>query len=247
MKLLDKLVLKDLVPQFFIGVGMFASLYFALGPLLAASRFISDGFSVPLVAKYMAFSILPILGLTFPMGILLAVLLGYGRLSGDSETVALFAGGIPFLRVAVPAAVLGLIVSVVGYIVNDPLASYANRQILDMKESAFHQVGESNKPFDLTIPFPGNENATQATLHIEEGFSLSARTMRNVTIVVYDANRQPSKIIHARSAHPLNNDIKSPAYTLQDVDINGCGDNLFHAHLPVMSTQDLKIEALAKP
>ena len=244
MKLLDKLVLKDLVPQFFIGIGMFSSLYFALGPLLAASRFISAGFPVGLVIKYMALNILPILGLTFPMGILLAVLLGYGRLSSDSETVALFAGGIPFLRVAVPAAVLGLVVSGVGYVINDPLAAYANSQILDMKENIFHQQGSSNQPFDVRIP--GKNDILQAQIHVEGGLNLSTRTMRDVTITVCDANGQPTTFYHAQSAHPLNNDLQSPEYQLQNVDVNGLGGNLFHAHLPVLSTRELKIAALTK-
>lgn len=247
MKLLDKLVLKDLVPQFFIGVGMFASLYFALGPLLTASRFLSQGFPPALIVKYMALNILPILGLTFPMGMLLAVLLGYGRLSADSETVALFAGGIPFLRVAFPAAALGLIVSGAGYVINDPLASYANDQILRMKENIFHQAGASTKSFDRAVY---DKDALQATIHVEGGLDAAAGVLRNVTIILYDAKGHPAQTYYAQSAHPLNNDLSSKEWALEDVNINTLSNspNALPAHIyaQVLNTKDIHIEALTK-
>lgn len=247
MKLLDKLVLKDLVPQFFIGVAMFASLYFALGPLLAASRFLSQGFPPALIVKYMALNILPILGLTFPMGMLLAVLLGYGRLSADSETVALFAGGIPFLRVAVPAAVLGLAVSGAGYVINDPVAAYANHEILGLKENIFKQPGAASKSFDRAIY---SKNALQATIHVEGGLDASAGALREVTIVLYDAGGRPSQTLYAPSAHPLNNDLSSKEWQLDDVNVNSLSNDLntlpsrlYSRHL---STNKIQVEALAK-
>ena len=62
------------------------------------------------------------------MGMLLAALLGFDRLSRDSEAVALFAGGISFRRMMVPVIALGLVVSLVGYLFNDQIASYALRR-----------------------------------------------------------------------------------------------------------------------
>ncbi len=49
MKLLDKLVLKDLIPMFGVGIGMFSSLWFAGGPILEASKYLSQGFAVMIV------------------------------------------------------------------------------------------------------------------------------------------------------------------------------------------------------
>ena len=98
MKLLDKLVLKDLIPLFAIGVALFTGIWFAADPVIVASRYLSEGVPLPLVLHVVGMYLPPILALTLPMGMLLAVLLGFGRLSGDSEAVAIFAGGIPFAR-----------------------------------------------------------------------------------------------------------------------------------------------------
>src|SRR6266436_5889513 len=52
---------------------------------------------------------------TLPMSVLLGSLLAFGRLSGDSEHVALYAGGISFYRVVRPVAWIGLAVSIIAF------------------------------------------------------------------------------------------------------------------------------------
>ena len=49
---------------------------------------------------------------TLPMSMLLACLLGFGRLSGDSEHIALYAGGISFFRMVRPVAWMGIVISI---------------------------------------------------------------------------------------------------------------------------------------
>ena len=242
MKLLDRLILKDLVPNLLIGISMFTSLYFALGPLLAASRFLSNGIPFEFIVKFVLLNTVSILGQTFPMGMLLAVLLGFGRLSGDSETVALFAGGIPFLRIAAPAAVLGLLVSGVGYVINDPVASYADNQIVNMRQQALHQQLDTDKPFDL--PDMRSNDQLQATVHIEKGFDLQKKVMREVTITLYDAGGSPATVFHAQSAHPLNNDPASKEWQLDDVTVNHLGETPSSGHFSTMRSSQMQTSAL---
>ena len=49
--------------------------------------------------------------LTFPLATLMAILIVFGRLSGDSELVAMHAGGVGFRRLVIPIVVFGLLVS----------------------------------------------------------------------------------------------------------------------------------------
>ena len=217
MKLLDQLVLKDLVPNLLIGIGMFSSLFIALGPSITTSRLLSDGLPLALILKFFLYNTISYLGLTFPMGMLLSVLLGFGRLSADSETVALFAGGIPFLRAAAPAAALGLLVSGAAYVVNDPLASYADHQIVDMKRAGLHQLA-TVKPYDLPPRYVNG--SLQATAHIEKGFDLRTGTLRQVTITIYDASSgQVSTVFYAQKARPLTADPETTEYQLDDVEV----------------------------
>ena len=134
MKLVDRLVLKDLDPFFAIGVALFTGIWFAADPVIVASRYLSEGVPLALVLHVVVIYLPPILALTLPMGMLLAVLQGFGRLSGDSESVAVFAAGIPFARVAAPAAVMGLVASGLGFFISNNLAAAANQEKVNLQE-----------------------------------------------------------------------------------------------------------------
>jgi lipopolysaccharide export system permease protein len=247
VKLLDRLVLKDLVPQLLIGIGMFLALFVVVGPLGGASRFLSNGIPFSFILRFVLLNTVSFLGYTFPMGMLLSVLLGFGRLSGDSETVALFAGGIPFIRVAVPAAFLGLLVSGVGYIVNDPIASYADKQLVDLRQSALHQQLDTDKPYDLP-PIYTSDGHLQSTVHVEKGIDLKNRTLREVTIVFYNAAERPAMVIYARNAQPFGGDLdgalKNYTWQLNDVDITTLGQNAQFDHLPTLNSRKIGHSAL---
>ena len=64
-----------------------------------------------LLDRYMLFlcTIPPGLGFTFPIGVLVGVLIGLGRLSADSEIVALHASGISLRRLLVPIGIVALV------------------------------------------------------------------------------------------------------------------------------------------
>lgn len=53
---------------------------------------------------------------TFPMSVLFATLLAYGRLSGDLEITALQASGVSVLRIVVPTLLLSVVVSVITFL-----------------------------------------------------------------------------------------------------------------------------------
>ncbi len=74
-----------------------------------------------------------VLVLTIPMAILLGVLVGVGRLSTDSEVVALRASGVSYWRLLSPALTLGLIGCLVGMYVTlevEPRANYTRLQVM---------------------------------------------------------------------------------------------------------------------
>ena len=102
MRLLDRLILLDLVPKMLMGVGLFSTLFFALGPLIAATRFLKTGISRLVVLEFMGWDFAGFVSFTLPLAVLVAALLGFERLSRDSEAVALFAGGISFGRMMLP-------------------------------------------------------------------------------------------------------------------------------------------------
>lgn len=100
---------------------------------------IVHGVEWPMLAEivmYICISLLPIL---FPMSLLFSVLITYGRLSQDSEIIAMKASGLSLKTIATPALILALIVSIVSGQTSFELAPWGNRQF----EVLFTKLGNT--------------------------------------------------------------------------------------------------------
>ncbi|MEI6916646.1 MAG: LptF/LptG family permease [Armatimonadota bacterium] len=74
--------------------------------------------------------------MTLPMSVLLSVLLGFSRLSSDSEMVALWAGGIGLWRLMRPVITLAMCVTMFSFALNEWAVPAANRRISDIRSKA---------------------------------------------------------------------------------------------------------------
>ena len=106
----DRYVAREVLAPFGMGVAL---LTFALvtGKLLKLTDMVvNHGVSVGEVIGLVAFIMPGFLELTFPMAVLLGVLLGFGRMSGDREMIAARACGVSLYRIAVPVMMVALVV-----------------------------------------------------------------------------------------------------------------------------------------
>ncbi len=214
VKLLDRLILQDLVPRLLMYIALFSTLFLTFGPVIAASRFAAKGIPWWVIARFIGWDFTGFVSYTFPLGMLAATLLGFERLSRESEAVALYAGGISFRRIMAPVIALGLAVSFVSYLFNDRIAPYANRQVADFNNSRQDIIGETSKPFDVANRKDGK---LQTTVHIERGFDAQAKVLRQVTITYYQEDGRPNIVIYATRAKSLGSGLKE--WTLYDTQI----------------------------
>ena len=91
------------------------------------------------------------------------------------------------------------------------MSSYANQRVADIKDHYEKYLGESNKPFD----FASNTNGNLVTVHIEHGYDVQAKAMRQVTIVEYGQDGKPNMLIYADRAQAHGTDFRS--WTLHGV------------------------------
>ncbi len=111
--ILDRYVAREVLAPFGMGVAL---LTFALvtGKLLKLTDMVvNHGVSIGEVIGLVAFIMPAFLELTFPMAVLLGVLLGFGRMSGDREMIAARACGVSLYRLAVPVMMVALVVYLV--------------------------------------------------------------------------------------------------------------------------------------
>ena len=113
MRLLDKYILKAFVGPFLFGVFAFTSIFIGTGTLFRIAQYITEyGAPLLLVMKAFFLAMPSIILLTFPMSVLLGSLMAFSRLSSTSEIVVMRAGGLSFLRLAMPVYILALLISI---------------------------------------------------------------------------------------------------------------------------------------
>lgn len=112
LRILDKYVLRELLYPFVFGIAAFSSIFIASTMLFKLTQYITKyGASLDTVARMFMYNLPEVINYTFPMSMLLAALMAFGKLSGSSEIVAMKSGGISFYRIVAPVVVVGFIVS----------------------------------------------------------------------------------------------------------------------------------------
>jgi len=178
MKLVYRLVFAELIGPFVFGVLAFTSVMFAGTYMLKITGWITSGDMSVMTALKLAALLLPaVIPFTLPMSTLLAVLLGIGRLSSDSEIVALFAGGISLFRLAVPVLTLGVVVSAGSIALNETLVPWAH----DTYETTLAVVLKQVTPAEQA--FSADDDSLNLHIVVKGGMDPDKGVLRNVTII----------------------------------------------------------------
>jgi lipopolysaccharide export system permease protein len=134
MRILDRYVVTETLGPFLFGSATFMLLFISADALFRVARLmVEEQASFFQAMEYLFLNLPNIVVLTFPMAVLLACLLAFGRLSGDSEIVAMKAGGISFYRIAAPGLVLAFLIFIFALLINElivPEANYRARNML---------------------------------------------------------------------------------------------------------------------
>jgi lipopolysaccharide export system permease protein len=118
---LRRYFLREVTVPFLFGIGVFTFILLVARMLKLVELVVNRGVPVVEIGKLFAYILPTFLEVTVPMALLLAVLLAVGRLSADSEIVALRTSGISLYQMMVPITIFTLAV----YGLNMFLAIYA--------------------------------------------------------------------------------------------------------------------------
>lgn len=110
---IDRYILTEILGPFLGGVVFFSFIFLMFQALRLADFFIIHGVAAPVIGKMISLMILSFLPISVPVAFLIGVLAGFGRLSADSELVAMKAHGFSIWRLSVPVAALGTVVALV--------------------------------------------------------------------------------------------------------------------------------------
>jgi lipopolysaccharide export system permease protein len=136
LRLLDRYLIREIIPYVLLGLMLLTAIIFAQEAsrfselLVVASR---NGLPMDTLSRVMSALVPGILVFTLPISLLIGTLVGLGRLSGDSEIVALGASGTSRLRILAPVVFLSLIVATVMLYITFNLLPKSIRNLTDLK------------------------------------------------------------------------------------------------------------------
>src|SRR5579859_6673837 len=153
--IIDRYIVGEIVAPFALGVAL---LTFALvtGKLLKLTEMVvNHGVGLGQVMSLIGYIMPAFLELTFPMAVLLGVLMGFGRMSGDRELIAARACGISLYRLAVPvlgfAVVMWAISSWLAFSVRPWANSHLSQRLFQLTQTQ-SAAGLKDKVFNRNFP-----------------------------------------------------------------------------------------------
>ena len=127
-KALDRFIFGELIGPFFFGLMAFTIIMVAGGLLFRiADLIIKNGVSLGIVVRLFLYYLPKMAATAIPMSCLLAALLGFNKLSANSELVALKSSGISFTRIIKPVIIMAFFVSIGAFFVNETLVPVSER------------------------------------------------------------------------------------------------------------------------
>ena len=204
MNKITKYIIQETIGPFLAGI-LFFTFVFVIQLLPELIRLIVNN-GAPLLMSLETFVyMLPFnIGITIPMSILMASIIGYGRLSSDNEIIVMRALGFPHMRIYMPIIILGVITFLFSLFFNNVIMS------------------ESNYRYRALISYMVNIRPSIAVGKLEfseiqdMGLAIGAKYADDKSIsnvVIYDGS-QTKRVITAKYGLWKNNEANSQVVTL---------------------------------
>ncbi len=155
MRRIDKYITSSFLPLLLFGAGAFTVILVGVELLPKALKMIvREDLPLGLVTRVFAYNLPGVVVLTIPMSVMFASLMTVSGLSSHGELLALRAGGIPFLRVAVPVILMGFIFSGVTLAFNEAVSPWGTQRAEQLLRE-YRQSGKDAEYLTFQIPRDG--------------------------------------------------------------------------------------------
>ena len=126
--LIDRWLLGQIIPPMIFAISAFTVISLSVGVMFDLIRKIVE-YGLPIVQalKALIYSLPSFLVLSFPMAVLLSTLLSYGKLSANSELLALRSLGVKSSRIIAPAIAVSIFLTGLTFYFNDNLVPTSNK------------------------------------------------------------------------------------------------------------------------
>lgn len=199
MRILDRYILKSTIGLFFGCLFTFFSLYIIIDILSHLEPILENHIKIDILLQYYA-SFLPIIFVQVaPIACLLATLYTFAKLNRDNEIIAMRASGLSIFQITKTVIMLGLIVSLTIFWVNDKFVPSA----LALAQKIKNQIeeGAKNKPKPDTIINVSMYGSGNRLFFVNK-FLTKKNTMEGVIILEQDEKQNiRRKIVASKAIH----------------------------------------------
>lgn len=202
IKVLDRFILRELRAPFFFGIMAFSVIMVAGGLLFKLAELIIErGVSLGVVARLFLYYLPRLVAFTIPMSCLLATLLGFAKLSANSELVALKSAGLSFQRIIRPVVIAAFFVSIGSFLVNETLVPLSERAAANVM---MYEVLKEAPPVFKEKIFLREESGgrLKRVIYIDK-IETRTNNMRDILVQEFEEGRV-SRIISASSGEWLD-------------------------------------------
>ena len=137
MTLISRYILKAHIASFLFGFSIFTFILMMQVIFEIVNRIVGKGLGILLILEILMFSLAWIVALAIPAAVLVAALMGFGRLAADNEITALKAGGMSFYRMIIPVLIAGSLIAVEDYIFMDKVLPEANYRVRTLMNDVY--------------------------------------------------------------------------------------------------------------
>lgn len=161
---MDRYIVTESIGPFLLSVGIFSSLGVAIGYLSdLINKVIESNLPIVQAAQVLLLKVPEFVSYALPISVLLSSLMAFGRLSNNSEIIALRSCGVSLYRIVAPAIALSLLVTGITFLFNElvvPAANYRATAILVesiQEEHPFWQTRDIFYPDYERVTLPNGE------------------------------------------------------------------------------------------
>ncbi len=183
LRIVDRMIFKELAWPFVTGVGMFALLMIATVVLQEAARFaIRYNLPAATFAQLFFLAVPQFVFLAIPMGVLLGTLISVGRLSSDNEITALRACGVSLYRLLAPYLAVGAFLSGITLLGSELIVPECNSQLSLIRSQV--RAGKMKQAKQQRVVVPISERGQ--TRWILSAANMAGSELQGVKLVYYD-------------------------------------------------------------
>jgi lipopolysaccharide export system permease protein len=155
-RILDRYVFREIAVPFLFGLSIFTLVLLLARLLKLIELLVNRGVPFGSIARLFAYIMPSFLEVTVPMAMLLAILVAFGRLSADSEMVALRSSGLSLYQLVTPVAVFVLLATITAGALAFYARPWSNRALKGaLFDIARTRASAGMKPQVFNDEFPG--------------------------------------------------------------------------------------------